>query len=68
MAEAERKTLVIDEGGKGDYRTLTEAVAACAAAPEEPVRFFSSGTASTRNAPSSSWPTTSSRASTATPP
>lgn len=40
MAEAERKTLVIDEGGKGDYRTLTEAVAACAAAPEEPVRFF----------------------------
>ena len=33
MAEAERKTLVIDEGGKGDYRTLTEAVAACAAAP-----------------------------------
>ena len=67
MAEAERKTLVIDEGGKGDYRTLTEAVAACAAAPEEPVRF-SSVTASTRNAPSSSWPTTSSRASTATPP
>ena len=61
MAEAERKTLVIDEGGKGDYRTLTEAVAAC-------LYDFSSGTASTRNAPSSSWPTTSSRASTATPP
>ena len=30
MAELERKTLVVDESGRGDYRTLTEAVAACA--------------------------------------
>ena len=40
MAEPERKTLVVDESGHGDYRTLTEAVAACAETPELPVRFF----------------------------
>ena len=39
MTETERKTLVVDESGAGDYRTLTEAVAACAATPDEPVRF-----------------------------
>ena len=36
MAEFERKTLVVDESGRGDYRTLTEAVAACAETPELP--------------------------------
>ena len=40
MTETERKTLVVDESGAGDYRTLTEAVAACAATPDEPVRFY----------------------------
>ena len=40
MAEPERKTLVVDESGHGDYRTLTEAVAACAETPELPVRFY----------------------------
>ena len=40
MAELERKTLVVDESGRGDYRTLTEAVAACAETPELPVRFY----------------------------
>ena len=40
MAEFERKTLVVDESGRGDYRTLTEAVAACAETPELPVRFY----------------------------
>lgn len=40
MAEPERKTLVVDESGRGDYRTLTEAVAACADTPELPVRFY----------------------------
>lgn len=40
MIETERKTLVVDESGAGDYRTLTEAVAACAATPDEPVRFY----------------------------
>ena len=40
MAEPERKTLVVDESGRGDYRTLTEAVAACAETPELPVRFY----------------------------
>ena len=40
MSEQNRKTLIIDESGNGDYRTLTEATAACAAAPEEPVRFY----------------------------
>ena len=40
MTETERKTLVVDESGVGDYRTLTEAVAACAATPDEPVRFY----------------------------
>ena len=40
MSETERKTWVVDESGAGDYRTLTEAVAACAATPDEPVRFY----------------------------
>ena len=40
MAESERKTLVVDESGRGDYRTLAEAVAACAETPELPVRFY----------------------------
>ena len=40
MTETNRKTLVVDESGAGDYRTLTEAVAACAATPDEPVRFY----------------------------
>ena len=40
MTETKRKTLVVDESGAGDYRTLTEAVAACAATPDEPVRFY----------------------------
>ena len=40
MTETERKTWVVDESGAGDYRTLTEAVAACAATPDEPVRFY----------------------------
>ena len=40
MAELERKTLVVDESGRGDYRTLTEAAAACAETPELPVRFY----------------------------
>lgn len=40
MTETERKTLVVDESGAGDYRTLTEAVAACAATPDKPVRFY----------------------------
>lgn len=40
MAELERKTLVVDKSGRGDYRTLTEAVAACAETPELPVRFY----------------------------
>ena len=39
MTETERKTLVVDESGAGDYRMLTEAVAACAATPDEPVWF-----------------------------
>ena len=40
MTETERKTWIVDESGAGDYRTLTEAVAACAATPDEPVRFY----------------------------
>ena len=40
MADIQRKTLVVDEGGTGDYRTLTDAVAACADTPNEPVRFY----------------------------
>ena len=40
MTETKRKTWVVDESGAGDYRTLTEAVAACAATPDEPVRFY----------------------------
>ena len=40
MTETKRKTLVVDESGAGDYRTLTEAVAACAATPDEPVRVY----------------------------
>ena len=32
--------MVVDESGAGDYHTLTEAVAACAATPDEPVRFY----------------------------
>ena len=40
MIDIQRKTLVVDEGGTGDYRTLTDAVAACADTPNEPVRFY----------------------------
>ena len=40
MTETKRKTWIVDESGAGDYRTLTEAVAACAATPDEPVRFY----------------------------
>ena len=40
MIETKRKTWIVDESGAGDYRTLTEAVAACAATPDEPVRFY----------------------------
>ena len=40
MTDIQRKTLVVDEGGTGDYRTLTDAVAACADTPNEPVRFY----------------------------
>ena len=29
MTETKRKTWIVDESGAGDYRTLTEAVAAC---------------------------------------
>ena len=65
MTETERKTLVVDESGAGDYRTLTEAVAACAATPDKPVRFYiRHGIYEER--PSLSWQTMSSRASTAT--
>ena len=34
------KTLVIAKDGSGDFPSLTAAVAACAACPEEPVRFY----------------------------
>ena len=40
MTETKRKTWIVDESGAGDYRTLTEAVAACAVMPDEPVRFY----------------------------
>ena len=40
MTVPNRYTWVVDESGAGDYRTLTEAVAACAATPDEPVRFY----------------------------
>ena len=34
------KTLVIAKDGSGDFPSLTAAVAACTASPEEPVRFY----------------------------
>ena len=37
---AERKTLTIATDGSAMYRTLTEAVQACAADPQAPVRFY----------------------------